>query len=587
MVFSEYGHPYFRRDRPDLVWLIRRPSPKYRMSPCSPKGRDTESSYSFSSHVWGDYEAILQEVLPMHRKIVAQALMWILYSMRPLHTSELLPALETQMHPALLASELCSPPVLLDERLESKVLSYLNGLIEIDGIGFIRLRQQSVRDFLLAGGSREYWVQICKNFQLAHEILTQVSVHHLTTFSGMEMSAASFGGNWSPRIARAHHCPFCGYASVYWADHYREAESGSRHLPGFVHSSLLSMASLRDIALDSENLYLEYLLSFSARVGFTKLARIYLEMGVDLNDAVFVEGRSPLDLATAYGHTDIVKMFLERGSLVDRHCASHGQTPLMVAVLCGNIQVAHCLLQYGANVNAKNALGETPLHLAVAGGNTACVELLLSAGADPFLRNTLTKENALHLATLMNCTQIRQLLLRHDSSCTKGSTEYSSDESSTLSQGDDEQYPLHVPTANYNQKAYRPYVRSWAGVAVKPRTDIPFTGDAREHDTFHLTEEYLRAANSQEPFGKCPSLYPELLCQKLDKLELGGEANGRHRLLNHGEHITDLSEWILVSLLPVLSYSSYSRLKILPRPSLKWICRSKTKPGRSFDGAGC
>ena len=423
---SDYGHPYFRQGRPDLLWLVERPSLARKMEQNGSQGQNVKpfDRASLNAHktcgsgpqsifLWpfANYETTLQEVLPIYRMIATQTLMWILYAIRPLHTSELLPALRTQVSSTIIAADFSSPTSLLDGPLESTIFSYLHGLIEIDDDGLIQFTHQSVREFLLAGVSRHQWVRKCKDVQLAHELLTQVSVQHLVGIDGMEISLASLSGDWSSGVAQAHHCPFCGYASVYWIEHYREAEPRSIYLPGFVHSSLLNVPLLKRKSSESDSSLLDYLLSLCASAGLTKLARVYLDMGVNSDGSILAEGWSPLDLATVHGHVAIVRMLLEEGFSVDQRCRSHGQTPLMIAVLCGNVEITQDLLQYGASVDARNSLGETPLHLAVIGGNAKCVETLLYAGAQTVAKVPLTNETPLHLATQMGYTSICQLLL--------------------------------------------------------------------------------------------------------------------------------------------------------------------------------
>ena len=537
-----YRHPYFRRDRPDLMWLIRTPSTTKRVSYDGFQYQDVKPFKGPFPNQWKAYETILQATVPKYRTITTQALIWVLYAIRPLHILELLPALRTQVYSTVPASELSLSPSLFDEPFESKLWSSLRGLVEIDADGLVRFTHYSVRDFLLAGASRQQWVLKCRDFQTAQEILVQISVCHLLDSDGLSISLATLTGEWPTCGVQAPHCPFCGYASVYWLDHYRSIEQQSKYLPGFIHRSLLSVAALKDMAIKSEIMLLDYLLSFCARTGVAKLAKVYIEMGADLNGNTLVEGRSPLDLAIAHGHTAVVKMFLQTGSLIDQRSRSHGHTPLMIAALSGNAEVTQDLINHGACVNVLDSLGETPLHSAVVGGSTECVEILLSAGAKTTAKIALTGETPLHLAGQAGYTSMYQLLLLRTFQEFRKRTEESRDEISILLEDADGQLPLYIVTDHDDRMLRWQTLQDYCvGKPQSRRTCLEVPID-RNKSVFTNKIEGVEMQDYFEHWISPP--HHEPLCQKMSGLHLGTRIS---EIASLQEHAAGICEWKLVS----------------------------------------
>lgn len=79
----------------------------------------------------------------------------------------------------------------------------------------------------------------------------------------------------------------------------------------------------------------------------------------------------------ANGNTKVVKLLLKEGENVDVKDTSNDMTPLHAATMFGYAEVAKLLLERGADVNAKKEDGVTPLHYASFNGYTEIVKLLL------------------------------------------------------------------------------------------------------------------------------------------------------------------------------------------------------------------
>ena len=65
----------------------------------------------------------------------------------------------------------------------------------------------------------------------------------------------------------------------------------------------------RSIGIDCFNLFNVTPLHCAARSGNTKMARLFIQYGVNVN--IFVEGVSPFEIALDYGHTQIADMIVE------------------------------------------------------------------------------------------------------------------------------------------------------------------------------------------------------------------------------------------------------------------------------------
>jgi ankyrin len=98
-------------------------------------------------------------------------------------------------------------------------------------------------------------------------------------------------------------------------------------------------------------------LLFAARSGDAGSARLLIEAGANVNDAI-PEGMSALVLATHSGHTDVATLLLEKGANPDS--ADAGYTALHAAVLRSDLTVVKALLARGANPDLRTTKG-TPL----------------------------------------------------------------------------------------------------------------------------------------------------------------------------------------------------------------------------------
>jgi cytohesin len=128
-------------------------------------------------------------------------------------------------------------------------------------------------------------------------------------------------------------------------------------------------------------------LHVAARLGYTDMARVLLDNGVDPN-ITDERSRTPLHVAVSEGHRDIAQLLLGAGADVGARDRP-GNTPLHDAAASGNIGTIEVLLAAGADINARDDRGRTPLHEAARKGRTEAAAYLIQAGAQANLIDSL------------------------------------------------------------------------------------------------------------------------------------------------------------------------------------------------------
>ena len=96
---------------------------------------------------------------------------------------------------------------------------------------------------------------------------------------------------------------------------------------------------------------------------------------------LWVEDRTPLNLACYYGNIDLAEFLIEKGADVNTK-DNMGRTLLSWACYYENINLAKFLIEKGADVNATNKAGSTPLIFACRENNTELAKLLIKQGAN-------------------------------------------------------------------------------------------------------------------------------------------------------------------------------------------------------------
>jgi ankyrin repeat protein len=122
-------------------------------------------------------------------------------------------------------------------------------------------------------------------------------------------------------------------------------------------------------------------------------------------------GDSLLHWAAGYGATKLVRLLVRLGADVNASCA--GERPLHWAAKSeANIEISRLLLKHGAEVNAASGSGRTALHEAVVARNLPLVRLLLLHIADVHVKDRWEHTPA-DLAALRHFPEIVVELLTH------------------------------------------------------------------------------------------------------------------------------------------------------------------------------
>ena len=298
-----------------------------------------------------------------------KALMWVLYSERPLRAEELCHALGVEIGSADLDPE--NVPAL------RTILASCLGLITIEASSStIRLVHFTLQEYLSSDPTL---------FHSPHSAIAEVCLTYL-----------DFGcvRDLSPTLLRAPPTtPLLEYASVYWGSHTRMGMTEN-----------IKILALRLLDKFDEHISAQLLLCYGqhihlgwwsdmavglgrftglhkvALLGITEIAVAVLDMREWDVNATDCTGNTALTWAAMKGHKGIVKMLLERKDVnPDQPGTKYGQTPLLWAVENGREGVVKMLLERkDVNPNQpETEYGRTPLWCAVENGRKGVVKMLL------------------------------------------------------------------------------------------------------------------------------------------------------------------------------------------------------------------
>lgn len=144
--------------------------------------------------------------------------------------------------------------------------------------------------------------------------------------------------------------------------------------------------------------------------GLTRIARILLENGADLNFAGDYEEK-PIVEAAISGQDEAVELLLQFGANVNEKSAWCGDA-IRAAAITGENKVIEVLLRHGADLNVGDSDPTGPiLHLAVYSGHVSTVQLLLEKGVD--VNQSSVRGTALHVACGGNHQGVVDVLLEY------------------------------------------------------------------------------------------------------------------------------------------------------------------------------
>jgi Ankyrin repeats (3 copies) len=180
---------------------------------------------------------------------------------------------------------------------------------------------------------------------------------------------------------------FVPYAQTHWMFHYKRGERRSTYLAGLLHDILEQgfkfsrknghtaednlkpntrgtspEVGYRQIDMERNNFeslnVVNIALGVGARFGFTKLAKLELDMGANINAPSGPEKQTPLCLASKWGHIEVARLLLQRGADPFKASGS-GLTPMAYAIANGHYEIRNLLMTYQAKGLLKSgSLGE-------------------------------------------------------------------------------------------------------------------------------------------------------------------------------------------------------------------------------------
>ena len=165
----------------------------------------------------------------------------------------------------------------------------------------------------------------------------------------------------------------------------------------------------RDANIDKKDINGYTSLIIAVDNGNENIVNLLLDRGADIDVTDNINRVTALIIATVNNNKDMVELLLNRGANINKKDIN-GYTALIIAVDNGNIDIVTLLLDRGANINEQSNDRDTALVHAVNKQNADIVTLLLNRGADITIKNRITKQTALDLASKQKNKEIKDLI---------------------------------------------------------------------------------------------------------------------------------------------------------------------------------
>jgi len=298
-----------------------------------------------------------------------KALMWVLYSERPLRAEELCHALGVEIG---------------STEPDQENIPAIRTLME-SCLGLLTVEASSPTVRLVHFTLQEHLSSDPTLFYSPDSTIAEVCLVYL-----------NFGSvrNLSPTLGTLPSTiPLLEYASLYWGEHARRGMTENikrlalRLLDKFdQHISTKLLLS----HYNEEGLYPYYSLHGPNPIGFTglhgasslgitEIVAALLEMKEWDVNATDSDERTALAWAARRGHEEVVRMLLERGGVNLHHVSTNNErTPLLLAAQGGHEGIVKMLLEReDVNLNRADKFGDTPLGWAAEGGHEGTVKMFL------------------------------------------------------------------------------------------------------------------------------------------------------------------------------------------------------------------
>jgi hypothetical protein len=287
-------------------------------------------------------------------QLIFKAIQWVGLAFRPLAVDELLHALNTSTDVSSSHQDLHPANIQSGEQL----MDLCRGLLEVNDGELVHFTNANLRTVVLSPGFPG-----TSSFDggSGHEMLAIVCIKHLQCLDRQTLFKPWISTtHWL--LNGRHECPLRGYATNFWDEHSRMAQSNCVYLTGTLHQAILEAISKDDksdpfhmpTTRGRTNVGL-WLCSF---YGFKPLVKTYLEMGADPNSRTFWP-ETPLHAAVANSDYETVLLLLDRGG--NPYSPNEmGFTPIDLACSSGNEQMAHLLNHHAEDRESSMRPDATP-----------------------------------------------------------------------------------------------------------------------------------------------------------------------------------------------------------------------------------
>jgi ankyrin repeat protein len=351
-----------------------------------------------------------------------KALRWVAFALRSLSIDELFTALVTKTKVDS-ASQTDLGEQISALKCKADLEELCSGLLTFQSNGLIEFCNGDLRNFVLSPAMST--LDPCQDTRV-HEMMAAVCLHHLqcshkeTIFRPWLLTERWLRGE----IKR---CDLKSYSESFWHEHYRVAETCSRHLPSLldhvIQSALAENDSEDGFELVNPDVKVNSGLWICSLYDFKVLGKTYLQMGADI-EYRHALNETPLHIAAANSSASMLKLLLDAGADPDGTDVD-GMNALHHSSISGLAEAVSLLVDHGADVNASTcscscvrscfcARDRTPLHLAAGHGHAEIVKLLLEAGSNLNATTSGSRENALHFAVETGSADVVRYLMDCD-----------------------------------------------------------------------------------------------------------------------------------------------------------------------------
>ncbi|KAJ3746946.1 ankyrin repeat-containing domain protein, partial [Lentinula raphanica] len=398
------------------------------------------------------YTRTLQECKTSRRsKDIHYLLMWLLYSLEPLHISQVATVLSIDMKSLIID---------FDAGIAGNLNKFIDEtLVTVNTDNILQITHGSVKEFLLESHNNIQVREIFNfNAQLSHNVIAHMCLVYI-----LSQDKYSNIGPYIHFTGGKNMIKFDQYAVQYWAEHshYNENQPISYgddvtkliatflqkdsknfiswqtkfynssikmpirgtiftdctplHIVAFFGlTSILSNNSRSSVILSDIDILSKTIgtaTQVAAAQGYKEIVAILLKHNADVNIQGGYHGTA-LQAAATGGHTEIVKLLLNHDADVNIQGGHYG-TALQAAAFWGYKVIVELLLEHDLDINTQGGFYGTALQAAAFEGHKDIIKLLLENGADVNIQGGYCGA-PLQAAALCGYKDIVDLLLKHN-----------------------------------------------------------------------------------------------------------------------------------------------------------------------------